>query len=132
MSSLHSVVDMDWPPQIGDPLPRAEAAWCTQDKWTEWILAEAGHGSEWNRVFRVTVENLDLVWESIALGVLTAPVTALRRSRPGFSCEVFFELRVDERVAFVVTAWHYSDVNAKPRLITAYPKPYTRGNGSYV
>jgi len=61
---------------------------------------------EWKRIFRVTVEDLDLVWESI-------------------------ELRANERVAFVVTAWHYADADAAPRLVTAYPKPYNRGNGSY-
>jgi hypothetical protein len=102
-----------------------------QDKLTGWILSEDGHGSEWNRIFRVTVDDVDLVWESIAYGVLTAPVTAIRRTSTGIGCEVFFELGINRRVAFVVTAWHYADAGATPRLVTAYPKPYNRGNGSY-
>jgi hypothetical protein len=98
---------------------------------TDWILSEEGHGPEWNRIFRVTAHDLDLVWESIAWGVLTAPVTAIRQPNSGIGCEVLFELKVSRRVAFVVTAWHYADAGAAPRLVTAYPKPYNRGNGSY-
>lgn len=122
---------MSWPPRIGDPLPRAEDAWCTQNKLTDWVLSKDGHGSEWKRVFRVTVDDLDLVWESLALGVLTAPVTAIRQPDAGISCEILFELEINARVAFVVTAWHYADADSTPRLVTAYPKPYNRGNGSY-
>jgi hypothetical protein len=122
---------MGWPPRIGDPLPRATDAWCAQDKLTDWILSEGGHGPEWNRIFRVTVDDLDLVWESITEGVLTAAITAIRQPNTGIGCEVLFELKVNGRVAFVVTAWHYADANAMPRLVTAYPKPYNRGNGSY-
>lgn len=98
---------------------------------TDWILAGDGHGPEWERILRVTADDLDLVWESIALGALRTPVTAIRQPPTGISCEVLLELRINERVAFVVTAWHYADADATPRLITAYPKPYNRGNGSY-
>jgi hypothetical protein len=122
---------MGWPPRIGDPLPRATKAWCAQEKLTDWILSEEGHGPEWNRIFRVTVDDFDLVWDSIAVGVLTAPVTANLQPKTGIGCEVLFELKIKRRIAFVVTAWHYADAAATPRLVTAYPKPYNRGNGSY-
>jgi hypothetical protein len=98
----------------------------------DWILSEDGHGPEWKRILHVTVEEIDLVWHSISQGVLTAPITAVRRKHTKVSCEVFLELRMNQRIAFVVTAWHYADAGAAPRLVTAYPKPYNRGNGSYA
>jgi len=94
----------------------------------DWVLSEDGHGPEWERIFHVTAEDIDLVWSSIFQGVLTAPITAVRKKHTGVSCEV----RINERIAFVITAWHYANANASPRLVTAYPKPYNRGNGSYV
>jgi hypothetical protein len=38
---------MGWPPNVGEVLPRAAEAWYEQIKLDEWVLAERGHGSEW-------------------------------------------------------------------------------------
>jgi hypothetical protein len=123
---------VQWPPRAGELLPNAIGAWCTHTKLTDWVLSEEGHESEWERIFHVTDVDIDLVWNSIFQGVQATPVTAVREKHTGVSCEVLLELRINKRVAFVVTAWHYADAGAAPRLVTAYPKPYNRGNGSYA
>lgn len=122
---------MPWPPRIGEPLPRAEDAWCTQTKLIDWILGEKGHAAEWKRVFRVEVEDAELIWESIAEAVLEARITGVRGQGAAISYSVLIELRINDRVAPVLTAWNYRDAEAAPRLVTAYPKPYTRRNGDY-
>ena len=57
---------MGWPPKVGEALPRAAEAWCIEVKWTDWVLAEHGHGPEWSRVFRLDSEDWERVWEAIA------------------------------------------------------------------
>jgi hypothetical protein len=121
---------MHWPPRVGAPLPRAGEAWCERVKLEDWVLGLEGHGREWERVFRVGVEGADRVWEAIADAVLSAPVTELREGEHGVGCGVHAELAIDARVAPVLTGWHYADEKAAPRLVTAYPKPYTRGHGN--
>jgi hypothetical protein len=129
--SLLSVGSVQWPPRIGDVLPRAEDAWCTQAKLVDWILAEHGHANQWRRVFHVEAEDADQVWELIAEAVLTAPITALRGDGTRTSYGVLINVTVNDRFAPVLTAWHYEHEGAAPRLVTAYPKPYTRRNGDY-
>jgi hypothetical protein len=97
----------------------------------DWVLGEKGHAGEWRRVFHVEAEDAELVWKSIAKAVLVAPITDLRAKGNAVGYEVLIELTVNDRAAPVITAWHYQDANATPRLVTAYPKPYTRRNGDY-
>ena len=95
-----------------------------------WVLAPEGHGREWERVFRVSTEDIDLVWHSISEAVLRAPVVEVRRGSDGVGCGVLVDLALNARTAPVLTAWHYRHRDAAPRLVTAYPKPYNRGHGS--
>lgn len=37
---------------------------------------------------------------------------------------------IGERTAPVVSAWHYAEPGAAPRLVTAYPTAYNRAYGS--
>jgi hypothetical protein len=37
---------MEWPPQVGEKLPRAAECWREPVKFARWILAPRGHGSE--------------------------------------------------------------------------------------
>lgn len=122
---------MPWPPRIGSALPRATDAWCTQAKLIDWILGEDGHASQWERVFHVGAQDAGLVWESIANAVLIAPITELRGDGIAASYGVLIDLAIKDRLAPVLTAWHYKDAGAAPRLVTAYPKAYTRRNGDY-
>jgi hypothetical protein len=111
------------PPTAGQPLPRAGEAYATPEKWTEWILADRGHGREWARVFRVDAAGSEQIWQALADGVLDAPVSSVRKVALGMTCEVYVELTINERTATVRSAWHYADIEDAPRLVTAFPTP---------
>jgi hypothetical protein len=114
---------MNWPPRIGEPLPRAGEAWCESSKWDGWILAERGHGPEWSRVFQVDRCQWKRVWEAIAAAMLAEPVSKIRGpGAHGLSCRVDTQLSVGARRAPVRTAWHYADADSPPRLVSAYPR----------
>jgi Domain of unknown function (DUF6883) len=100
---------------------------------TDWILGEKGHAEEWRRVFQTEAEEAEVVWKSIAKAVSNARITEVRGHGHGHGASygVIVKLRINGRVAPVVTAWHYEDPEAPPRLVTAYPKLYTRRNGDY-
>jgi Domain of unknown function (DUF6883) len=121
---------MTWPPRIGEPLPRAAEAWCSEGKWVDWILAERGHGSEWSRVFHVRPDRWERVWEALATAAIGALIQTIRGTAPGgITCGVAIELTIEGRTATVTSAWHYEQEGAAPRLVSAYPKPYNRGHG---
>jgi hypothetical protein len=108
-------------PTVGKPLPRARDAHMTPEKLS-WILAEHGHGPEWARVFRVTAEDAERLWDAIARAVVDAHVFRIvNRGEYGIVCGVSFALTLGDRTAFVSTAWHYATAGAAPRLVTAYP-----------
>ena len=122
---------VSWPPKVGDPLPRAGEAWCVEEKWADWILAERGHGPEWSRVFHVDLSQWKRIWEAIAVAVIGASVETVHDTTPnGITCGVTVELTIGDRGAAVRSAWHYADLVAAPRLVTAYPRPYNRGHGN--
>lgn len=95
----------------------------TPEKWSEWILANHGHGQEWARVFRVESADAERVWRAIADAVLTAPVyKVVDRGRDGIVCGIEMELTITSRTARVRTSWHYEYPDSAPRLVTAYPR----------
>ena len=103
-------------------MPRADDAYATDDKWRGWILAAAGHGEEWARVFHAGPQDSELIWAAIAAAVVHAPVSVVRDRAPhGVVCGVDITLTIDDRTASVATVWHYPDAGAAPRLVTAYP-----------
>jgi hypothetical protein len=97
----------------------------------DWVLGVKGHADEWRRVFHVEAEDAGLVWKLIAAAVLRAQIANVRGQGSAITYSAPVELRINDRVAPVLTAWHYRDEKASPRLVTAYPKPYTRRNGDY-
>jgi hypothetical protein len=109
-------------PIIGQPLPRVADAYTTPKKWSEWILADRGHGRGWAKIFRVDLDDAEFVWQTIVDGVLDAPVyKILDRGRDGIMCGVELALTIGSRTARVRTSWHYERPDAAPRLVTAYP-----------
>jgi hypothetical protein len=112
-------------PTIGQPLPRADDAYATAEKWTEWILADRGHGREWTRVFRVGPADSEQIWQAMADAVLDAPVSSVREVALGVTCEVYMDMTINARTATVRSAWHYADNEDAPRLVTAFPTPLT-------
>lgn len=122
---------MGWPPQVGDPLPRAADAWCVHEKWVDWILAADGHGPEWAKVLQVEPDEWELAWQALKGAVLEAAIRTVRSlDAGGVTCSVRVELTIGERTAPVVSAWHYSEPGAAPPLVTAYPTAYNRVHGS--
>jgi hypothetical protein len=115
---------MGWPPQVGDPLPRAAECWYEQAKLDEWILDSRGHGLEWERVFRVSSADRNRVWEALAGAAIKATIVEVRdRAASGVLCGVRAQLVIGERSAAVIMSWHYAAPDAAPRLVTAYPSP---------
>ncbi len=96
MLPLHSVNGVTWPPRIGELLPRAGDAWCERTKLIDWVLAEEGHGTEWRRVFRITREDMDLIWSLISKAVLTAPIMRVDEKNTGIGCGAFIDLIVNQ------------------------------------
>lgn len=116
-----TILDMTWPPQIGDPLPRAGQAWYEPAKFEDWIFAERGHGREWRRVFHVGLEDRGRVWEAIVATVEQARIAAIRgRGAKGIVFSVQVELMIGDRTAPVTICWHYATERSAPRLVTAY------------
>jgi hypothetical protein len=115
---------MEWPPRVGESLPRGGEAWYEQIKLDDWVLARRGHGAEWERVFGVGAEDRDSVWEAITTAALDATVVEVRDRSPfGIVCGIEVELTVGERTAPATVSWHYASKGAAPRLVTAYPTP---------
>jgi hypothetical protein len=112
-----------WPPEFGDPLPRAASAWYTQSK-LGWILGNKGHGPEWGKVFRVTASDSTQVWEAIASASLESTIQVVRDRSPfGVTCGIEVDLEINDRGAPTTIAWHYAIEIAPPRLVTAFPIP---------
>jgi hypothetical protein len=122
-----SIAWVAWPPTIGEPLPGATDGWYEQPKWSEWILSPRGHGPEWRTILALAVEDADALWEAIAAAIVGAPVYGVRVAPTGgVLCEVRFEITLRGRIALAITVWHLASEGAAPRLVTAYPRPYTR------
>jgi hypothetical protein len=110
-------------PTLGQPLPRAAEAYTTPEKWTDWILADRGHGLEWARVFSIGPSDTQAAWRAIADAVLDAPIhTIIDRGGDGLVCGVDVELTIGSRTANVRTSWNYTPADAPPRLVTAFPR----------
>jgi hypothetical protein len=115
---------MGWPPQPGEPLPRASACWHEPIKFEEWILAPRGHGHEWQQVFEVGPEDRERVWQALASAANTAAIVEVRdRGADGVACGIREHVVIGKRSAMVTMSWHYEDSGAAPRLATAYPSP---------
>jgi hypothetical protein len=115
---------MEWPPQVGEPLPRAAECWHEAIKFEGWILAPHGHGPEWDRVFHVASGDRERVWTALAAAVIEAEITEVRdRASAGIVCGVKAQVTIGDRTATVAMSWHYQAADTAPRLVTAYPSP---------
>jgi len=119
-----------WPPQIGEPLPRAEHAYGVHDKIAGYSLKlDHPSGGEkadgFARVLGITAADLDYLAEVLLEGARAIPITAIRdRGEHGVLCQVIVPVRglgeqVD-RTANVLSAWEVRHEDDPPRLVTAY------------
>jgi hypothetical protein len=110
-------------PAIGDLLPRAADAYIEPAKW-DWILAEAGHGGDFRRVFAITADDKEMLFALIKVAIQDAPIIDIRDRGPhGLVYGVEVLLTITDRRAPVRTSWHYASGDSPPRLVTAYPTP---------
>jgi hypothetical protein len=112
---------MSWPPKVGELPPRASDAWCVDEKWADWILAERGHAQEWSRVFHVSLADRERVWDAITTASFSAQIETVRDTPDGITCGVVAEITLGDRTAPLRIVWHYAHEGAAPRLVTAYP-----------
>lgn len=86
---------MGWPPQIGEALARAEDAWCSREKWVDWILAERGHGPEWKRVLQIEADEWEIAWNALKEAVRESTAETVRALEAGgVSCGITLELNI--------------------------------------
>ena len=107
---------------IGLPLPRARDTYAEPIKWS-WILGAQGHGPQWERVFDLGEQDAERLWSAIAAAALGSPVVRVRAGPWGLGCDIRPVLELNQRTAAILVAWHYSEPDAAPRLVTAYPTP---------
>jgi hypothetical protein len=94
-------------------------------------LADHGHGPEWARVLQVETDEWELAWQTLKEAVCEVEIETVRSlDTGGVTCGVTAELTIGKRTAPVVSAWHYAEPSAAPRLVTAYPTTYNRVYGS--
>jgi hypothetical protein len=94
-------------------------------------LAEDGHGPEWAKALQVEPDEWELAWKALKRAVREAAIRTVRSLDAGdVTCGVRVDLTIGERTAPVVSAWHYEEPGAAPRLVTAYPTAYNRVYGS--
>lgn len=124
---------MDWPPKVGELLPRAGEAFGVRTKLTDYSL-EPRHltGGPKARGFElmlgITVEAIDYVEAEIYAGILTTPISSVRANPPfGTTCIVELPLRGlasrRHRIVNLRTVWLVADPVTAPRLTSAFLKP---------
>lgn len=121
---------MSWPPNVGDPLPRASEPWGVRDKLLRYSLnpahASGGPKAEgFERILGITAEHMEQLEAAIEDAILEQPISGVRVKPPyGVHCEVRIEIGglgdKSDRVAEVITAWELADPQAAPRLVNAY------------
>jgi hypothetical protein len=119
-----------WPPQIGEPLPRAEDAYNVQEKLADYALnpdhATGGpKAAGFARILGITPDDLDYLADALLVGVREAPISEVRdRGNHGIQCAVIVPVRGRDqhasRVANVLTSWEIRQDGDAPRLVTAY------------
>lgn len=113
---------MNWPPQVGEPVSRAEDAWYEWRKVQGWVLSGRGHGPEWSTVFHVGLVHWTLVRNALVEAAMGASIQIVHDRSPfGFTCGIDVELTINGRSALVTLALHYAEEDSPPRLVTAYP-----------
>lgn len=124
---------MDWPPQIGEPLPRAEDAFGVRRKLADYAL-DTSHpkgrlkAQGFSRILGITIDEIDYLEAEIHIGILTAPILAVRENRRRrMNCVVESPLRgigdQKERMVKLRTIWEIAAFGDRPRLVSALLKP---------
>jgi len=111
-------------------VPGAERAAVEESKLVEWVLAERGHGPDFQRAFGVGAADRELVRAALLAHVREHGVVGERRSPAGPGARLYLvygPCTIAGRRAFVTSVWEVAAAGAPPRLVTAYPR--RRGGG---
>jgi hypothetical protein len=121
---------MNWPPKIGDPLPRAAEAAGVRRKLSTYSLDPAHRRGRskargFERILGITVRDIGYLEGAIQTGILVVAVSGVRAGAVGgVNCLVDVPVRgrgeKSGRLVAVRTAWELADAAAAPRLVTAY------------
>lgn len=124
---------MGWPPQAGEPLPRAQEACGVRRKLAAYSLdplhESGGPKAEgFARLLGVTIESIDYLEVEIYRAARRIPVRSIRRNREGgYNCVIEFPMRGTgakaDRIVPVRTVWELTGPSSRPRLVTAFPSP---------
>lgn len=128
-----NIPDTNWPPAVGQALPRAEAAYGIEEKLRGHSLNdEHPVGMHKARVFRsalgITLEDVDHLIAELLVGVLQATIATVRDNAPhGLLCEVPVPVQGVKQaglaIAITTTVWEYRSQECAPRLVSAYINP---------
>jgi hypothetical protein len=124
---------MSWPPRAGDLLPMAEDAFGVRRKLAGYSLnvtnlvgVDKAHGFE--SILGITIADIDYLEVAIRAGVRRQRISQVRDNSPyGINCVVEVPVRgigsKNGRVIDVRTVWELTDRRARPRLVSAFPRP---------
>jgi hypothetical protein len=124
---------MDWPPKVGELLPRAEDATGVRSKLAGYSL-NANHpdggpkARGFSQILGITAQAIDYLEVEIHMGILASPIRSIRdNGSRGINCVVEFPLRglgqYRGRAVALRTIWQYADADESPRLVTAFLRP---------
>jgi hypothetical protein len=123
-------LEIAWPPNVGELLPRAREATGVRYKLETYSLATTHDvgGSKargFELILGITIEAIDYLEAQIMAGILRAPISAIRDNAPyGINCVVDLPVRgigvKANRLIEVRTAWELIKADVSPRLISAY------------
>lgn len=128
-----TVLPVSWPPEVGEPLPRAAEATGVHEKLAAYSLnvenvRGASKARSFERILGITLEHIDQLEAAIRSGILATAVGSIRDNSPhGTNCVVDVPVHSvgekRERIVNVRTVWELTGEDAPPRLVTAYPRP---------
>jgi len=112
---------------VDSPLMTSEPAAATQTWETISLrLRESLNASTFANWFGAATpieQDAERLWSAIAAAALGSPVVRVRAGPWGLGCDIRPVLELNQRTAAILVAWHYSEPDAAPRLVTAYPTP---------
>lgn len=122
-----------WPPQVGQPLPRAGDAFGVRRKLTTYSLDPTNEVAApkvrgFKRILAITLDDVDYLEGAIYTGAVLVLVSEVRDNPPwGPKCVLDLPIRgrgeKSGRLANLRTVWEIADSGSPPRLVNAYCKP---------
>jgi hypothetical protein len=121
---------VSWPPELGEPLPRASEPTGIYEKLVAYCLnvnhiVGAAEARGFQHVLEIGPGDADYLAAVLADALPDARISQVRDNEPfGVLCEIRVPIaglrERRERVATVITSWELRHALDRPRLVTAY------------